>query len=216
MVLPSCVIGKKKQSMIKLTWNYHSHTNYTDGFHTIEEMAKYCDSHGIEELAVTEHVRKDITFNFGQLLSDIKRANKHFNVRIITGVEAKILPDGSLDCPEDIKKKVDLIIGSVHGLGGMTLQEAYEKLAASDCMIIGHPQFYNEKIIASIVATGKIVELSNRYEQPEGMIKAFKNAGLLFSVGLDSHRLEELNDFKRLVSVIEKFDLEKMLWRFKI
>ena len=200
--------------MIKLAWNYHSHTNYTDGFHTIEEIAKYCDSHGIAELAVTEHVRKDITFNFAQLLSDIKRANDHFKVRILAGVEAKILPDGTLDCPDEIKKKVDIIIGSVHGLGGMTGQEACEKLAGSDCMIIGHPQFYNEKIIASMVATGKIVELSNRYEQSEEMIKAFKNAGLLFSIGLDSHRLEDFDDFGSLAELIERLGLQERLWRF--
>jgi histidinol phosphatase-like PHP family hydrolase len=202
--------------MIKLTWNYHSHTNYTDGFHTIEDIAHYCDSHGVNELAVTEHVRKVITFNFEQLLSDIKRANDHFNVRILTGVEAKILPDGTLDCPDEIKKKVDIVIGSVHGLGVMTEQEAYEKLAGSDCMIVGHPQFFNEKMTASLVKTGKIIELSNRYAQSEEMIKAFKNAGLLFSIGLDSHRLEDFDDFGSLSEMIERLGLEERLWRFTI
>jgi len=200
--------------MIKLTWNYHSHTNYTDGFHTIEEIARYCDDNGIEELAITEHVRKELTYDFKQLLLDINQTSARFKVHILTGVEAKILPDGALDCPEEIRKKVDIVIGSVHGLGGMTEQEAYEKLAGSDCMIIGHPQFYNEKIIASLVTTGKIVELSNRYEQSEEMIKEFKNAGLLFSIGLDSHRLEDFDDFGQLEELIEKLELHDRLWRF--
>jgi DNA polymerase (family 10)/putative hydrolase len=202
--------------MVKLTWNYHSHTNYTDGFHTIEEIAKYCDSHDIEELAITEHVRENITFNFEQFLFDIRRANDNFKVRILSGVEAKILPDGRLDCPDEIKNKVNIIIGSVHGLGGMTEQEAYEKLAGSDCMIMGHPQFYNKKIIASLVTTGKIVELSNRYEQSDDMIKAFKNAGLLFSIGLDSHRLEDFDDFGGMAKMIERLGLQERLWRFNI
>ncbi len=200
--------------MLKLTWNYHSHTNYTDGFHSLEEIAKYCDEHGIKELAITEHVRKKLTYDFDKLLADIKRVNRKFGVHIFSGIEAKILPDGTLDCPDEIKKKVDIIIGSVHGLGGMSDQEAYEKLAESDCMIIGHPQFYNEKIIASLVTTGKIVELSNRYEQSEEMIKAFKNAGLLFSVGLDSHRLEDFNDFGNMAEMIKKLGLQERLWRF--
>lgn len=200
--------------MIKLNWNYHSHTNYTDGSNTVEEIAKYCDEHGIDELAISEHVNTHLKYDFGRLLSDIKRANDLFKVRILTGIETKILKDGTLDCPVDIKKKVDIVIGSVHGLEGMTMQEAYEKLAESDCMIIGHPQVFNEKIITSMVKTGKVVELSNRYEQSEEMIKAFKNAGLLFSVGLDSHNLEEFDDFRKLSKLINMLGLEERLWRF--
>lgn len=202
--------------MVKLTWNYHSHTNLTDGFHTVQEIAEYCDEHGIEEIAISEHVKKELTYDFDRLLTDIKKANEQFNVNIIAGVEAKILPDGTLDCTEDIKKKVDIVIGSVHGLGGMTRQEAYEKLAESDCMIIGHPQFVNEKVINSLVMTEKVVELSNRYEQTEDMIKVLKDAGLLFSVGLDSHKLKDFNDFGKLPELIEGLGLQERLWRFTL
>ena len=180
----------------------------------MDEIADYCDAHGIEELAISEHVRKKVSYDFEQLLSDIRQANERFRVRILTGIEAKILPDGTLDCPEEIKRKVDIVIGSVHDLGGMSQSKACETLAESDCMIIGHPQFFNEKIIDSLVRTGKIVELSNRYEQSEEMITAFRDAGLLFSIGLDSHRLEEFADFEELPELIERLRLEKHLWRF--
>jgi histidinol phosphatase-like PHP family hydrolase len=182
----------------------------------VEEIAKYCDEHDIEEIAITEHVKRELTYDFDKLLSDIEQANKRFKVNILTGVEAKILPDGTLDCPEQIKDKVDIIIGSVHSLKGMTEQEAYEKLAGSDCMIIGHPQFFNEKIIASLLETGKIVELSIRYEQSDEMIMAFKDAGLLFSIGLDSHMLEDLDDFRKLAELIERLGLQERLWRFTL
>lgn len=214
MTLQSLDTGKNGSWMVKLTWNYHCHTNYTDGFHTVEEIAKHCDKHGIEEIAITEHVKKNIMYDFDRLLADIKHANERFNVRILSGVEAKILPDGTLDCPEEIREKVNVVIGSVHGLDGMTEQEAYEKLAGSDCMIIGHPQFFSKKMLASLLKTGKIVELSNRYEQPEDMIKAFRAAGLLFSIGLDSHQLVEFNDFRRLDELIERLELRDRLWRF--
>ena len=200
--------------MVKVNWNYHCHTNYTDGINTVEEIAGYCDSHGIEEIAITEHVTTKPDYDFDRLLSDIKQANEQFNVRIISGVEAKILPDGSLDCPEDIKKKVDIIIGSVHSLNNMTEQEAYEKLAETDCMIIGHPQFINDKMLSSIVRTAKVVELSGRYEQSEDMIMAYKDAGLLFSIGLDSHRLEDLDNLSEMEALIDKYGLQDRLWRY--
>jgi histidinol phosphatase-like PHP family hydrolase len=159
-------------------------------------------------------VKKDLTYDFDLLLSDIEQANKLFNVRILTGVEAKILPDGTLDCPEEIKRNVDIVIGSVHSLDSMSEREAYEKLAESDCMIVGHPLFFNKKIIASLVMTRKVVELSNRYKQSEEMIKAFNNAGLLFSIGLDSHHLKDFNDFGSMAEIIEKLGLQERLWRF--
>jgi histidinol phosphatase-like PHP family hydrolase len=201
--------------MVKLTWNYHCHTSYTDGFHTIDEIAQYCAENGIEELAVTEHVRNELRYDFDRLLFDIRNAEKKFRVHIISGVEAKILDDGKLDCPDEIRSKADIVIGSVHGLGGMTVQDAYERLSRSDCMIIGHPQFCNEKVIKALRETGKIVELSSRYEQSGEMIKTFRDAGLLFSIGLDSHRLSELNDFGTLPELIERLGLQERLWRFK-
>ncbi len=200
--------------MIKLNWNYHSHTSYTDGSDTVEEIARHCDKLGIEEIAITEHVTNDLTYDFDQFLLDIAEASIRFRVRILSGIEAKILPDGTLDCPEDMKEKVDIVIGSVHSMNNMTEQEAYEKLAESDCMIIGHPQFVNEKVLASIVRTGKIVELSGRYEQPDDIITAFSEAGLMFSIGLDSHSVEDLADFGKLEELIERLDLQDSLWRF--
>jgi len=200
--------------VLNLNWNYHSHTLYTDGSHTVEEIASYCDGHGIKEIAITEHVKRELSYDFDALLSDIKHANSKFKVNIITGLEAKILPDGTLDCTEEIKSKVDIVIGSVHSLNGMDQYGAYEKLARSDCMIIGHPQLCSDKIIASMVSTGKIVELSARYDQQDDMIMAFKEAGLLFSIGLDSHKLSELDDFDRVKEMIQNFGLQDRLWKF--
>lgn len=201
--------------MIKLNWNYHSHTNYTDGLHTVEEIARYCDERGIEEIAISEHVKKELTYDFDRLLYDIERSNERFNVRILSGAEAKILPDGSLDCPEEIKGKVNIVIGSVHSRRSMTMEDAYEKLARSDCMIVGHPQFVNENIISSMLKTGKVVELSNRYKQSEDMIKEFRDAGLLFSIGLDSHALKDFDDFGHLDKLIERLGLYEKLWRYE-
>ncbi len=206
--------GKNGLQMVKLAWNYHCHTNYTDGSNTVEQIAKYCDDRGIEEIAITEHVRKNLSYNFDNLLLDIERTNKLYKVQILSGIEAKILPAGSLDCSEEIKKKVDIIIGSVHGLNGMAEREAYEMLAESDCTIIGHPQFFSNKFINSLVTTGKVVELSSRYEQSDEMLLAFKDAGLLFSIGLDSHTLGDFNDFGKMEDLIKRLGLQEQLWRY--
>lgn len=199
----------------KFNWNYHSHSNYTDGENSIEEIAGYCDEKGIAEIAITEHVRRVVSYDFNRLLAEMNRCSKRFNVRIISGVEAKILPDGSLDCPEQIKEKVEIVIGSVHSLNGMDETEAHERLAESDCMIFGHPQMFNDKIVASLVRTGKVVELSNRYHQSVEMIRAFRDAGLMFSIGLDSHRLEEIDRFGSVGDLVDRLDLWNRLWRFQ-
>ena len=75
-------------------------------------------------------------------------------------------------------------------------------------------QFTNEKIISSLKRTGKIVELSGRYRQTDDVLIAFRDAGLLFSVGLDSHRLEDFAAIDEIAALIEKFGLQDRLWRF--
>ena len=65
-------------------------------------------------LAFTEHVRKNLDYDFNDLLDDIEKAREEFDLIILSGVEAKVLADGDLDVEDWILKEVDYSIFAFH------------------------------------------------------------------------------------------------------
>jgi len=98
---------------------WHVHTNFTDGANSISEYAGKAVELGIPLLAFTEHVRKELDYDFGQFLNEINIARKKFPTLIIlSGCEGKVLSDGTLDCREGILEKVDYRVFAVHSFPG--------------------------------------------------------------------------------------------------
>jgi len=98
-----------------LRGEWHVHTNYTDGKNTVEELCNEAERRHIPLIAFTEHVRKHLKYSFEDLLADIDRArDEHPSLIILSGVEAKVLPDGTLDVSDDIIKTVDYPIFAYH------------------------------------------------------------------------------------------------------
>lgn len=93
---------------------WHIHTNYTDGKNTIHEYCQKAEELGIPVLAFTEHVRINLNYDFNNFLNDIEEAKDEFDIIILSGCEAKVLPDGELDVKEQILKEVDYPIFAFH------------------------------------------------------------------------------------------------------
>ncbi|MEM2175058.1 MAG: PHP domain-containing protein [Candidatus Micrarchaeia archaeon] len=94
---------------------FHIHTNYTDGKSSVEDYFKYAKSTRVKYLIFTEHVRKNLTYNFDFFIQDIQEKCKNYDgIKGIVGCEAKILPDGSLDISEQILSKLEVICIACH------------------------------------------------------------------------------------------------------
>jgi DNA polymerase (family 10)/putative hydrolase len=93
---------------------WHIHTTYSDGFNVVDDYAKAAVELRIPLIAFTEHVRKDLNYDFNKFLSDIETANDRYDLIIFSGCEAKVLPDGNLDVDEWILKEVDYPIFAFH------------------------------------------------------------------------------------------------------
>jgi DNA polymerase (family 10)/putative hydrolase len=105
----------KKYNQYLFTGEWHIHTSYTDGENTVLEYAEKAVELSIPLLAFTEHVRLNIEYNYDELLNDILIVKKKFpKLIILSGVEAKVLPDGQLDCPIEILEKVDYKLFAFH------------------------------------------------------------------------------------------------------
>jgi DNA polymerase (family 10) len=128
----------------------HLHTRWSDGVHSIAEMATAARNLGYGYMAVTDHsISLRIANGLGveRLLrqigeiAELNRANPDF--RILAGSEVDILPDGSLDLPDQILAQLDWVIASVHSAMQLPEHEMMRRLekALQNPYVdaIGHP-----------------------------------------------------------------------------
>jgi len=98
----------------------HCHTQYSDGKHGIEEMARAAQALGMEYITITDH-SPSAHYAGGVTLDallrqwdEIAEAQERVQIRILRGTESDILADGSLDYPDDVLERFDVIIASIH------------------------------------------------------------------------------------------------------
>ncbi|HEX6969503.1 MAG TPA: PHP domain-containing protein [Micromonosporaceae bacterium] len=100
----------------------HTHSDWSDGGSSIEEMALAAAELGHEYLAITDHSPR-LRIARGLTRDRLRRQLDHVaavnaglpeGFRVLTGIEVDILADGALDQDEDLLRQVDVVVGSVH------------------------------------------------------------------------------------------------------
>lgn len=128
----------------------HNHSTYSDGRHSLKEMAEYCKSLGYEYLGICDHsqsafyangLNKERVQKQQQEIDELNEVLKPF--KIFKGIESDILNDGHLDYDEEVLSSFDFIVASVHSNLNMTKQKATERLLKAIknpyTTILGHP-----------------------------------------------------------------------------
>jgi len=93
---------------------WHVHTSYTDGSDSVREYCRRAEELAIPLIAFTEHVRRELSYDFTSFISDIEDARQNFSLTILSGCEAKVLPGGDLDVEREIIREVDYPIFAFH------------------------------------------------------------------------------------------------------
>jgi DNA polymerase (family X) len=100
----------------------HSHSTWSDGKATIEEMGRAASERGYDYLAVCDHTPavgavKGLTADdVRRQAEEIAAANETLHpFRMLRGIECDILPDGGLDLPDDVLAELEWVQASVHG-----------------------------------------------------------------------------------------------------
>ena len=104
-----------------LKGDLHAHTKATDGHNTIREMAAAAKAAGLTYIAITEHSRR-LTVARGldpehllKQIDEIDRLNAELSgITVLKGIEVDILEDGSLDLPDTVLSRLDLVVGALH------------------------------------------------------------------------------------------------------
>ncbi|MBV8777138.1 MAG: DNA polymerase/3'-5' exonuclease PolX, partial [Alphaproteobacteria bacterium] len=101
----------------------HAHTSASDGADTLEAMVEASRRRGYAYIGITDHSK---TAHYAGGLSVAEIAAQHAEIdrlnaaldggfRIFKGIESDILPDGSLDYPNDVLAGLDFVVASIHG-----------------------------------------------------------------------------------------------------
>ena len=197
----------------------HNHTTYSDGVHTLKQMADYCKELGYEYLGICDHSKTAVYANgldidkVLQQQNEIDTLNSSYqNFKILKGIESDILNDGSLDYENDILKTFDFIVASVHSNLKMNEEKATERLIKAIenpyTSILGHPtgrlllarQGYpinHKKVIDACAANKVSIELNAhpyRLDIDWRWIPYCLNKGVMISINPDAHHKEGYHD----------------------
>ncbi len=204
---------------MNLKEDYHIHTNYNDHSAsnlTVKNVVMEAERKGLETIALTEHVRETSKW-IPSYLMDISNYIQKTNVKVIPGFEAKILPNGNIDCREEIARDY-FIVASFHtkyhdkAIWINALTKAIENKYVN---VIGHLSPESSFQIDSkeidefaelLIKHGKTVELNAKYQKPpESWIKIFMKRGVKFHLGIDAHTLNEIGNYESIIKLLKLF-----------
>ncbi|HEY8496861.1 MAG TPA: DNA polymerase/3'-5' exonuclease PolX [Limnochordales bacterium] len=212
----------------------HVHSDWSDGLDTIEAMALAARERGYEYIAITDHspslsvARGLDPGRLEEQLEAIARLNRQLDgIRILTGCEVDILRDGSLDLPDDILARLDVVVASVHTAMNLDEAEMTERIVAAmrnpHVDIIGHPtgrilgrrEPYAvdiERIIAVAAETGTCLEINaspDRLDLKDVHARSARERGVMIVVNTDAHSTDGLDQMAYGVTVARRAWLGK-------
>lgn len=212
----------------------HNHSTYSDGKHSLRQMAEHCKALGYEYLGISDHSR---TASYAGGLEIEKVAKQHAEIdalnqelapfRIFKGIESDILPDGSLDYPKEVLQSFDFIVSSVHSVLNMDLKRATDRLLTAIhnpyTTILGHPtgrlllrrEGYpiDQKAIIDACAEKQVVIEINanpwRLDLDWRWVRYAMEQGVLLAINPDAHEMDGYADMQYGVLIGRKGGLTK-------
>jgi DNA polymerase (family 10) len=223
------------------------HSDESDGTAPLEEMAMAAEKAGRRWLLLTDHssglgvargLSPERIRDQGRRIDEWNTSGK--GIRILKGIEAEIMADGSLDLPDDVLSELDVVVAAVHSSlrqDREKITRRYKKALANPYVhVLAHPtgRLIGERdgtlpdweaVLAEAVKTGTILELNAnpyRLDLPEGLAARACELGALFAISSDAHSEKQLEYMHFGVSlarrawipperIVNTWDVEKLL-----
>ncbi|WP_411275663.1 helix-hairpin-helix domain-containing protein [Daejeonella sp.] len=213
----------------------HNHSTWSDGIHTLEEMAVFCkDELKLSYLGICDHSKSAFYANG---LNEIRVAAQHreieeLNIRhapfhIFKGIESDILYDGSLDYSNEVLATFDFVVASVHSILKMSEEKATDRLIKAIenpfTTILGHPTgrlllsrsgypIDHRKVIDACAANNVVIEINAnplRLDLDWRWQHYAVQKGVLLSINPDAHRKEGFYDMHYGTLIARKGGISK-------
>ena len=196
----------------------HMHTLWSDGRDSVEAMVDRCAALGYEYMAITDHsphssASRNLTIDGikrqADEIDDLR--GRYAQMTILHGCEADILTDGSLDFPDRILERFDIVLASLHDAAGHSPSQLMARYVAAMkhplVTIITHPtnrlvpyrrpyDLDYDRLFDTAVATGTVLEIDGapaHLDMDGALARRAIDAGAMVSIDSDAHRAEMLD-----------------------
>jgi DNA polymerase (family 10) len=199
----------------------HCHSTWSDGKHTLEQMALAARERGYAYLAITDHPRGTLA----EQNLEVDELNERLApFRILKGIEVNIRVDGSLSLSDEVLAERDWVMASLHGAFD---RHPTERVVAAmenphvDCIghltarkinIRGPADVDVEKVVAKAAETGTFLEINsqpNRLDLRDTHARLAGEAGVKIAVNTDAHELRALQHIEMGVAQARRAWLTK-------
>ena len=206
----------------------HCHTTYSDGKHSVEEMARAAEAMGMKYITITDH--SPTAFYAGGVTVDrlkrqwdeIAEVQEKVKVKILRGTESDIVADGHLDYPDKILEQFDVIVASIHSRYKMDSAKMTKRIVTAMRQpvfkIWGHalgrliqrrPPFECdvEKILDVIAESRAAIEVNGdpwRLDMEPRWLREARKRKIKFTISVDAHSTGALNNLKYGVAMARR------------
>ena len=200
----------------------HNHTTASDGAHSLREMCDAARGRGLSYFGVCDHSRSlQIAHGLSvpeldEQIEAVRQLNDDYaaqgvDFRVFSGSEVDILTDGTMDFPDDVLARLDLVVASVHTGFNMTEAQATARIVRAvsnpHVDVLGHPTgrlllrregypLDHEAVLDACAEHGVAVELNAspwRLDIDWSFVRAARQRGVLVSINPDAHSTDGLD-----------------------
>jgi len=206
----------------------HCHTIYSDGQNNIDEMALAAEKMGMKYITITDHSQSAYYargVGIDRLRAqwdEIARVQERVRIKLLKGTESDILEDGSLDYPDHILERFDIIIASIHARHKMGADQMTRRLLRALNLpffkVWGHPlgrllqsrpplECRMEEVLDAIAASKAAIEVNGdprRLDLEPRWIRAARQRGIRFIISTDAHSIHGLGNLHYGVSMARR------------
>lgn len=212
----------------------HVHTKYSDGSHDIEELVDEARKRGYKYIAITDH-SKGLGVARGMSIEKLLEQNKKIaaankrlkNFFLLSGVEMDIRSDGTMDYPDEVLKKLDIVLASIHSGFRQSKEQLTKRLVSAMknpfVSIIAHPtgrligerDAYDvdiDEVLRTARDTGAAIEVNAyplRLDLSDIYIRKAKGMGIPLAISTDAHVAYQFDFMRYGVGIARRGWLEK-------
>ncbi|MEA2752589.1 MAG: polymerase, partial [Myxococcales bacterium] len=211
----------------------HCHSTWSDGRHSIEQMALAAEERGASFITITDH--SSAAHYAGGL--DVERLKRQWDeidevqekvkIKILRGTEADILADGAIDWPDAILERLDVVIASIHARFRQDEAKMTERVLRAMrhpvFKIWGHPMgrlvssrppipLRIEEVLDALAESRGAIEISgdpHRLDMEPKLARLAKERGIPFVLSVDAHAMRELDNVRYAVGLARRTGVQR-------